>query len=52
MKTISLSGNGVLTTAELQEAPWVFRVPEDVVNPVKEDSKGHLITDKVYNEAE
>ncbi|KAK6480731.1 EF-hand calcium-binding domain-containing protein 1-like [Huso huso] len=50
--TADVDGNGVLTTAELQEAPWVFRVPEDVVNPVKEDSKGHLVIDKVYKEAE
>lgn len=46
-ESADVDGNDALSKTEFLEAPWVFHVPEDIANPVKEDEQGHLVIEKV-----
>ncbi|GCB68730.1 hypothetical protein scyTo_0012315 [Scyliorhinus torazame] len=50
--TADVDGNDVLSKGEFEVAPWVFHIPEDIVNPVKEDNFGNLLFEKKHKEDE
>ncbi|GCC25584.1 hypothetical protein chiPu_0003995 [Chiloscyllium punctatum] len=50
--TADIDGNDLLTKQEFEVAPWVFHIPEDVVNPVIEDEYGRLLFEKKHKEVE
>ncbi|XP_078399543.1 uncharacterized protein LOC144681640 [Cetorhinus maximus] len=50
--TADVDGNDLLTKQEFEVAPWLFHIPQDIINPVKEDKYGHLLFEKKHKEDE